>query len=209
MPSLSIIGTGAMGSAIAAVAVRGGAPVQLVDRDAAKAEEAARQAGGPATHATLGDELTGDIVVLALPYGAVDEVLGACAEGLAGKVLVDITNPVDFATFDGLVVPADSSAAARIAERVPDASVVKAFNVNFAGTLASGRTGEATTAVLMAGDDADAKASLASVLEAAGLRAVDTGGLRRARELEALGFLQIALAAGERTSWTTGFVLLP
>ena len=54
----------------------------------------------------------GDMVVLAVPYGAVDSILSAHKEELAGKVVVDITNPVNFDTFDGLVVPADSSAAA-------------------------------------------------------------------------------------------------
>ena len=208
MASLSIIGTGNMGSAIAQVAGRGGTPVQLIGRDAQKAAAAAEQAGDSATHATLGDELTGDIVVLALPYAAVAEVLEAYRGRLGGKVIVDLTNPVDFSTFDSLVVPADSSAAAGIAEQVPEASVVKAFNINFAATLASGSVGEQQTTVVIAGDDADAKSALATVVEAGGLRAVDAGSLKRARELEALGFLQISLAAGEKTSWTTGFALL-
>lgn len=59
----------------------------------------------------------GDVVVLAVPYGAVDSILAAHKDELAGKVLVDITNPVNFDTFDGLVVPADSSAAAEIQKR--------------------------------------------------------------------------------------------
>jgi predicted dinucleotide-binding enzyme len=64
-----------------------------------------------------------------------------------------------------------------------------------------------TTTVLIAGDDADAKAQLASVVTSAGLNAVDAGSLRRARELEALGFLQITLAAAGRIAWTGGFGL--
>jgi 8-hydroxy-5-deazaflavin:NADPH oxidoreductase len=61
--------------------------------------------------------------------------------------------------------------------------------------------------VLIAGDDADAKALLAGIVTAGGLRATDAGSLRRARELEALGFLQITLAAGERIAWTGGFAV--
>ena len=75
------------------------------------------------------------MVVLAVPYGAVDSILSAHKEELAGKVVVDITNPVNFDTFDGLVVPADSSAAAEIQKKVPEALVVKAFNTTFAGVL--------------------------------------------------------------------------
>lgn len=61
--------------------------------------------------------------------------------------------------------------------------------------------------VLIAGDDTEAKAALAAIIDARGLRAVDAGSLKRAHELEALGFLQLALAAGNKTSWTSGFAL--
>ena len=76
-----------------------------------------------------------------------------------------------------------------------------------AATLASGTVGAETTTVLIAGNDADAKAALAAVIEAGGLRAVDAGSLKRAHELEALGFLQLTLAAGNKTSCTSGFAL--
>ena len=134
-------------------------------------------------------------------------MLGQYEGQLAGKVVVDLTNPVDFATFDSLVVPAESSAAAEIADTLPGSSVLKAFNTTFAATLVSGTVGAERTTVLIAGDDADAKASLAAVIEAGGLRAVDAGSLGRARELEAFGFLQLTLAAGDKTSWTSGFAL--
>ena len=141
----------------------------------------------------------GDMVVLAVPYGAVDSILSAHKEELAGKVVVDITNPVNFDTFDGLVVPADSSAAAEIQKKVPEALVVKAFNTTFAGVLAAGKVGEKEpTVVLAASDSADAKKKLAQALEGSGLSVMDAGSLKRAREMEALGFLQISLAAERR-----------
>jgi 8-hydroxy-5-deazaflavin:NADPH oxidoreductase len=83
--------------------------------------------------------------------------------------------------------------------------VIKAFNTTFAATLASGTVGELPTTVLIAGDDADAKSTLAGIVTAGGLKAIDAGSLSRARELEAIGFLQITLAAGEKISWTGGF----
>jgi NADPH-dependent F420 reductase len=190
MAHISIIGSGNMGQAIAGLASKGGNTVELVNSsDAGKA-------------------VTGDIVVLAVPYPSVAQVIAERGAQLAGKVVVDITNPLNFETFDGLTVPADGSAAAEIAAALPSSRVVKAFNTNFAGTLASGVVGGQTTTVLIAGDDADAKALLAGVVGAAGLRAVDAGGLKRARELEALGFLQITLAAGEKVSWTGGFAVV-
>ena len=105
-------------------------------------------------------------------------------------------------------MPADSSAAAEIAAALPESRVLKAFNTNFAGTLAAGTIGAATTTVLIAGDDADAKSTLAGIVTAGGLAAIDAGSLNRARELEALGFLQITLAANEKISWTGGFAVV-
>jgi 8-hydroxy-5-deazaflavin:NADPH oxidoreductase len=87
--------------------------------------------------------------------------------------------------------------------------VLKAFNTTFASALPAGTVGPLTTTVLIAGDDADAKALLAGVITAGGLRAIDAGSLRRARELEAIGFLQILLAANEKVSWTGGFGIVP
>jgi NADPH-dependent F420 reductase len=162
----------------------------------------------PSSFFYLGDStttITGDVVVLAVPYGAVKEIIAERRDQLAGKVVVDITNPVNFETFDSLVVPADSSAAAEIADELPEAKVVKAFNTTFAATLASGKVGDLVTSVLVAGDDADAKSLVSGIVAAGGLKAIDAGALSRAREMEALGFLQISLAAGEKISWTGGF----
>jgi len=187
MAHLSIIGTGNMGQAIASVAGKGGHTVQLL---------------GENDHNTA---VTGDIVVLAVPYPAVAAVIAQRGESLAGKTVVDITNPLDFETFDSLVVSADSSAAAEIAAALPQSRVLKAFNTTFAGTLNAGTVGTLPTTVLIAGDDADAKSALAGVITSGGLNAVDAGSLKRARELEALGFLQLTLAASEKVSWTGGF----
>jgi NADPH-dependent F420 reductase len=190
MAHVSIIGTGNMGPAIAGVVTRGGNTVELFnENDAAK-------------------PLTGDVVVLAVPHGAVADIVAQRGDQLAGKVVVDITNPVNFETFDSLTVPADGSAAAEIAAALPDSRVLKAFNTNFAGTLAAGTVGDLSTTVLIAGDDADAKSLLAGIVTSGGLKAIDAGSLSRARELEALGFLQISLAAGEKVSWTGGFGLV-
>ena len=109
--------------------------------------------------------------------------------------------------FDSLTVPADSSAAAEIAAALPHSAALKAFNTNFAATLAAGTTGEAPATVVIAGDNTQAKALLADVVTATGLRAIDAGALRRAREPEALGFLQITLAAQQKMPWTGFFAV--
>ena len=151
MAHLTILGTGNMGQAIAAVAGKGGHTVQLLGES------------------DLDTAVTGDIVVLAVPYPAIADVIAQRGESLAGKIVVDITNPLNFETFDSLVVPADSSAAAEIAAALPQSRVLKAFNTTFAATLAAGTVGPLTTTVLIAGDDADAKSTVAGVFTSGGL----------------------------------------
>ena len=203
MTSFSIIGTGNMARSIAGVVAAGGADVQVI----AHSDLAAVAPIDGARIEQHGTALSGDVVVLAVPYGAVDDIVAAYGDQLAGKTVVDITNPVDFSTFDSLVVPAGSSAAAEIAAKLPSSAVVKAFNTNFAATLATKSVDALATTVLVAGDDTDAKAALIAAVEAGGVRAIDAGSLKRATELEAVGFLQLTLAAGEKTSWTSGFAL--
>jgi 8-hydroxy-5-deazaflavin:NADPH oxidoreductase len=187
---VTIFGSGNMGTAIADLVRRGGAAVQQIGRG------------------DTGARVTGDVVVLAVPHPAVEQVVAAYADQLVGRTVVDITNPLDFSTFDSLVVPADASKASELAAALPGAKVLKAFNTNFAATLGSGQVGEQPTTVLVAGDDAEAKQGLIDLVTAGGLRAVDAGSLKRARELEAVGFLQLTLAATEKVGWTGGFALV-
>lgn len=190
MTSFTIIGTGNMGSAIGGVLAAGGSDVTHVTREQIGAAPA-----------------LGDVVVLAVPYGAIDEIISAFGDQLEGKTVVDITNPLNFETFDSLVVPVGSSAAAQIQAKLPTSKVLKAFNTTFAATLTGKQIGELPTTVLIAGDDSAAKAALAAAITAGGIEAIDAGSLARAHELEALGFLQLSLAVGEKISWTGGFAV--
>jgi 8-hydroxy-5-deazaflavin:NADPH oxidoreductase len=188
MARFTIFGTGNMGSAIGSVLTDGGSTVTHVSQ------------GG-------GGTVDGDVVILAVPYHALSEIVAQYGDQLRGKVVVDITNPLNFETFDSLVVPVGSSAAAELAAKLPDSSVLKAFNTNFAATLASKKVGNETTTVLVAGDDDAGKQVLVTALEAGGVSAIDAGSLARAHELEAMGFLQLTLAAGEKLPWTGGFAV--
>jgi predicted dinucleotide-binding enzyme len=190
MTSFTIIGTGNMGSAIGGLFAAGGNDVSHVTREQLSSRPA-----------------LGDVVVLAVPYGAVDEIIAAYGDQLAGKTVVDITNPLDFETFDSLVVPVGSSAAAQIQAKLPSSNVLKAFNTNFAATLTATQVGGLPTTVLVAGDDSHAKDVLVAAITAGGVQAIDAGSLSRAHELEALGFLQLTLAVGEKISWTGGFAV--
>ncbi len=189
MAQVTIIGAGNMGQALAAVVTKGGHAVQQL------------------TSADTDQAVTGDVVILAVPHTAVGQIVADRGEQLAGKVVVDITNPISFETFS-LTVPADSSSAAQIAAALPQSRVLKAFNTTFGPTLATGTVGEVPTTVLIAGDDEDAKTQLTDIVTTGGLRALDAGPLARARELEAIAYLQITLAATGKLPWTGGFAVI-
>jgi len=189
MARFTIFGKGNMGGAIGTLLTDGGSTVTHITK-------------------TQGGTVDGDIVILAVPYHAVDDIIATYGDQLAGKTVVDLTNPVNFETFDSLVVPVGSSATAQIAAKLPQSNVLKAFNTNFAATLASKKVGALQTTVLIAGDDDAAKQALATALEAGGVAAIDAGSLSRAHELESIGFLQITLAAAEKLPWTAGFAVV-
>lgn len=197
-PSTTVIGAGNIGSAVAALAVKAGSSTQVLVRDSSKASV------DGATVETLGADVTGDVVVLALPYDALAEVVAQYGEQLKGKTLVDVSNPIDFTTFDSVVA---TSAAEELAAKLPAAQVVKAFNTNFAASLASGEADGRPTTVMAASDSAEGKAALRAVVEAAGLSFVDAGALKRAQRLEAIGALQIELAMSGQIGWTGGLIV--
>ncbi len=211
MSTISIIGSGGMAAAIGGLAAKAGHTVEVMSRDAAKARALAEQVGAGATTGIFGAAPAGDIVILAVPYAAVLDVVTQYGEELAGKVLVDITNPVapDFTSF---VTPEDSFGAQEIANAAPgDAEVVKAFNTHFSHVLAAGSIeGHPPLDVFLAGDDASAKARVSVFIESLGLRPMDTGPLRMARTLEHACLLSLGLIAHSvrHTNFSIGISLL-
>jgi predicted dinucleotide-binding enzyme len=200
--NVTIIGTGNMARGIGSRLVAGGHDVTVLgkERGAAEAVTGELKGDGSATPGRSGDPIPDDVVVLAVYYPDARDVVERYGDGLAGKVVVDITNPVN-ESFDGLVTPPDSSAAQELAARLPGARLVKAFNTTFAATLASGRVADQPLDVLIAGDDEEAKRTVARLVEDGGMRPVDSGPLKRARELEAAGFLHM----GVQGALGTGF----
>ena len=209
---VTIFGSGNMARAIATRLLAGGNSVTLLDRDPAKAAALARELGKHAKQgatvqaAPLGSPLADPIVVSALFYQVALDVVGSYKDQLAGKILVDISNPVN-QTYDDLATPPGTSAAEELAKIAPAARVVKAFNTTFAGLLAQGHVGGAPLDVFMAGDDDQAKATVAQLIVDGGQRAFDAGPLRRSRQLEGMGLLNITLQAGVAKPWMTSIKL--
>lgn len=190
MSSISIIGTGNMARTIGALAVAGGNTVEVIGRDQAKAADLAEALGDGATTGEFGAVPAGDIVIVSVLYADVVPVVARYGDALAGKIIVDISNPFNSAA-DGLTIPEETSVAQEVAKAAPaSASVVKAFNTIFGVVLAQGRPLD----VFIAGDDARAKARLAEFIESLGLRPLDVGGLNMAHWLEATGLVVMGLA---------------
>ena len=196
MSSISIIGTGNMARAIGRLAVAGGTTVEVIGRDQAKAADLAKALGGSATTGEWGAAPAGDIVIVALVYASVVPVVAHYGDALAGKVIVDISNPFNSAG-DGLAHGEDTSIAQELAKAAPaSASVVKAFNTIFRHVLEKGRP-----VVFIAGDDAQAKAGVAAFVESLGLRPLDAGGLKMAYWLEGAGVVTMGLARHGVGNW--------
>jgi predicted dinucleotide-binding enzyme len=210
MSTISIIGAGGMAAAIGGLAARAGHTVEVITRDAAKARTLAEQVGAGATTGTFGAAPAGDIIILAVPYAAVLDVVKQYGDELAGKLLVDITNPIN-SNFTAFVTPEDSFGAREIAKAAPaDADVVKAFNTQFSHVLAAGPVEGHPLDVFLAGDDAQAKAHVSMFIESLGLRPMDTGQLPMARTLEHLALLSLGLVAHSvnHTNFSLGVSLL-
>ena len=190
MTTISIIGSGNMATAIGTRAAKHGHTIELMSRNTAQAQALADQIGNAATVGTFGERPAGEIVIVAVLYAGAVEVVAHYGDALAGKILVDITNPFN-ADASGLVTTAGNSVSQQIAAVAPaGAHVVKAFNAIFGGVIAK----DEPLDVFFAGDSAEAKARVAAFLESLDMRPFDAGGLEMAYVLEWAGILLVGLA---------------
>ena len=189
MTTISIIGSGTMATAIGTRAAKHGHAVELMSRDTGKARALADQIGDAATVAAFGARPAGDIVIVAVLHAGAVDVVTHYGDALAGKILVDITNPFT-ADASGLVTTAGHSVAQQIAAVAPEsAHVVKAFNTIFGGVIAADEPLDAFFA-----GDAEAKSTVAAFLQSLGMRPLDAGGLEMSHALEWAGILLVGLA---------------
>ena len=193
MSTISIIGSGGMAAAIASVATQAGHTVEIMSRDVAKAHVLAQSIGTGAHAGTFGAAPLGDIVILAVPYSAVLDAVKRYGDALAGKILIDITNPVG-ADLKSLVSLEDCFGAGEIVKVAPtSAHIVKAFNTQFSHILASGSLNGHPLDVFVAADNAQAKTQVVALIESLQMRPMDIGPLTMARTLEHVCLLSLAL----------------
>jgi 8-hydroxy-5-deazaflavin:NADPH oxidoreductase len=173
---IGIIGDGNVGSALARGLKRAGHEVRAVGNDKMAIKDAASWA---------------EVVMLAVPFAAIDDVVKEVGNVVEGKTLVDVTNALDAKM--SLAVGFTTSGAEELQKKLPQTRVVKAFNTQFAQHMDSGRLGDQRLTVFVVGDDAAAKSDVTQLATAIGFEAVDAGPLANARLLEPLGYLNIQL----------------
>ncbi len=187
--NITIVGYGNMGNALALSLTRAGHQVTLTGKDLDKAKAVAQKANAKVAAGSAA-VMHADLIISALPFAAQAEALKGLGP-IAGKIVVDISNPVK-ADFSGLQIGHSTSAAEELAKQLPGVTVVKAFNTIFAQVLQEGPSFKnATASVFYAGDDEAAKAKVRGVVESMGFTAVDAGPLGNSRYLEPIGMLNI------------------
>lgn len=202
---IAIVGVGNVGGALAQAAIAAGHEVSLFADRREDLLAAARKIGARAAASARDAAAQADLVVLAVPYGALSAVLADLGSSVDGKVLVDVTNPLN-ATFTGLAT--ETSAGEEVQRAAPRAKVVKAFNTVFAGRHARPTEDGRPLDAFYAGDDATAKETVAELAKSLGYRPIDVGDLRMSRYLEGMAFLNIRLNAGNGWSWMSGWKLV-
>jgi NADPH-dependent F420 reductase len=203
---ITIIGAGNVGKALTGSAIRIGHSVTLSSASGESARAAAEQTGAGAAASNREAVEGAELVVLAVPYSAVDDILEEVGTALDGKILVDATNPIK-PDYSGLATEG-TSGAEEIQARVPGARVVKAFNTQFAARQADPTVSGLRVDGFVAGDDEEAQAAVLGLVEAIGFNPIDAGGLAMARYLESMAWLNISLQTRYDWSWQAGWKLV-
>ncbi len=174
---IAVIGKGTVGTALATGLKRKGHEIRFGHRDPKEP--------------VLDAALWGEVVILAVPYEAVEEVAKVLGSAVDGKVVIDVTNALSEDM--ELAVGFSTSGAEELQKMLPKARVVKAFNTVFAANQSTGRVGKEQLSALVAGDDEKAKQTVMKLAADIGFDPVDSGPLKSARYLEPMGLLMINL----------------
>jgi NADPH-dependent F420 reductase len=205
--NIAIIGAGTVGRALSTAFVRAGHSVVLASRDLEDAGSVAAATGARVVTSNAEAAAAADIVVLATPFASAPEIAAEIADAVNGKVVVDVSNRISFGA-DGPAIDTTGSNAEELATLLPGANVVKAFNTLFASNQSDPITDGVQLDGYVAGNDGDARRQVLDLVASIGLDPVDVGLLARARQLEGLAFLNMALNIANNGSWQSGWKLV-
>lgn len=184
---IGIIGNGNVGSALNKGLIKAGFEVLVSNKD--NVFEVAK---------------TAEIIILAVPFTAIDDVVTKLGDSANGKILIDATNALtpDFQYALGFT----TSGAEELQKKVAKSKVVKAFNTVFAQHMDSGKLNGKTLTAFAAGDDEESRKKVLEIQKLIGFDAVDAGPLANARQLESLGYFNIQLGFFLKNGTETGFI---
>ena len=201
---VAIIGAGNVGKALGISLTRAGHEVTISAKSPESANAAAREVGASSAESAANAVTDAGIIIFAIPYQAEDAVAAEIASLVAGRTIIDVSNPIR-PDFSGLAT--DTSAAEELQHHLPDAHVVKAFNTVFASNQADPAASVEPIDGYVAGDDGEAKREVMSLLESIGMKPLDVGPLSSARYLEGMAYVNIGLNAQNGWSWTSAWHL--
>jgi predicted dinucleotide-binding enzyme len=208
---IAIIGAGSVGTALGKSWSRAGHEIVFGVRDpsSANARAAAESAGNGAKAVAVSEAgAAGEVVVLATPWEATESAIEA-AGGLAGKVVIDCTNPLTYRDGElGLAIGFDSSGGEQVAGWAPQAHVFKALNQVGYLAMEDAKFPDGFPTMFVAGDDAERKPMVLHLMTELGFEAVDAGPLKVARLLEPYAMLWIHLAYNQGMGRDFAFSLL-
>ncbi|MFL6728522.1 MAG: NADPH-dependent F420 reductase [Sphingomicrobium sp.] len=193
-PELGVVGTGLMGSRLAAMFARAGRKVVLGSRDSSRAAAIVEKLGIPTLRAGCnGNALEAPVVLPAVFIrDGLFDLLDRHCRRLSGKLLIDISNPFN-EDYSDFVTPWDSSGAEELQRQFPQARVVGAFKNVFWEVFDHPQFGESISDVLITGDDAQAKAQFLELARGTPFRYLDAGRLIHSRTVERLTFITSSL----------------
>jgi NADPH-dependent F420 reductase len=204
---VAVIGTGNVGKALGSSLTRAGHEVTLAARDAEKTKAVAAEVGARAASTPAEAASTADVVILAVPYAQIDAVARELRDEASGKLVIDVTNPLT-PDYSGLATAGGPSAAEQLAGKLEGARVAKAFNTLFASIQANPSALGSKVDALYATNEDEVRPQLVEQIRSIGLRPVDAGPLERARQLEALAWLNMGIQMQFGGAWRSAFVLV-
>jgi NADPH-dependent F420 reductase len=205
---IAIVGAGNVGRALATSFGRAGHQVVITSRDPQHASDVAETVPAATTAPSPRSAAKGaDVVVLAVPFANVAELAIDLRGAVSGKPVVDVTNRMSYGA-KGPEMDTTTSNAEELAVLLPEAHVVKAFNTLFSSSQSDPVIEGVPLDGFVAADDEAAKAAVLELVDSIGLNPVDVGPLARARQLESLAFLNIALQIANHGAWRSGWKLV-
>ena len=210
--NIGIIGAGNVGGTLGKAWATAGHKIKFGVRNPAdqKVSALVKDCGSSASAGSIKEAAAyAEVIVLTTPWDGAKNAIDA-AGNLAGKILIDCTNPVPLGAnlMEGLTIGHTTSAGEEVAKWAKGAKVVKAFNTTGAGNMAKPSYGADKSVMFVAGDDAQAKRTVMQLSNELGFETIDAGPLRQARLLEPLAMLWISLAYAQGLGPNFAFKLL-